>query len=278
MKKSIILAISAVFVLLSACQPVEIRQELKGGITESQLNISAVPQIRDGKNSNYIDLNSDGNACLSSWDFGVGLFVGTKGTVKVMMKGPNDIIFTGLNADGTMISKTLTVQVDELYDVEPEWALFCGPTGEKNWVWDNTVAGPWGNGGYKGNTGPGWWVVSINDLDGQAPGEGAGASMTFTIAGSRLIKNYNDGTSQQGSFTFDMSKITLDDGGNVWAKGVLNTKNVTVLCGISPNDDGENVYSYDILKLTDEQMVLSHKDNDTAASWGEAWFWVFKKQ
>src|SRR5690554_6605646 len=117
MKKSIILDISAVFVLLSACQPVEIRQELKGGITESQLNISAVPQIRDGKKSNYIDLNSDGNACLSSWDFGVGLFVGTKGTVKVMMKGPNDIIFNGLNADGTMITKTLTVQVDELYDV-----------------------------------------------------------------------------------------------------------------------------------------------------------------
>ncbi|MBP6867685.1 MAG: hypothetical protein KBC07_01670 [Bacteroidales bacterium] len=278
MKKSLILAIFAVFVLLSACQPVEIRQELKGGITESELNISAVPQIRDGKNSNYIDLNSDGNACLSSWDFGVGLFVGTKGTVKVMMKGPNDIIFTGLNADGTKITKTLTVQVDALYDVEPEWALFCGATGEKTWEWDNvTGPGVWGNGGFKGCAAPCWWVVSLGDINGQAPGEGAGASMTFTIAGARLIKNFNDGTTVQGSFTFDMSKIILDDGGNVWAKGKLNTKNVTVLCGKSPNEGGAPVNSYDILKLTENNMVLSYPEPGVG-SWGTAWFWMFKKK
>jgi hypothetical protein len=81
--------------------------------------------------------------------------------------------------------------------------------------------------------------------------------MTFTIAGARLIKNFNDGTTVQGSFTFDMSKITLDDGGNVWAIGKLNTENVTVLCGKSPNEANAPRYNYDILQLTDDNMVLS---------------------
>lgn len=277
MKKSILLSILAVSVLLASCEPIEHRDVLQGGITESQLNISAIPEIRDGVNSNYIQLNSDGNACLSSWNYGFGTLVATKGTVKVMAKGPNTIVYTGLNADGTMITKSITVQVDALYDVEPEWALFCGDSGLKDWVWDNTVAGPWGNGGYKGNSAPGWWVVSINDINGQAPGEGAGASMTFSLIGAKIIKNYNDGTTAEGSFTFDMSKITYDDGGAVWAKGKLNTKNVTVLCGKSPNESNAPVYSYDILKLTENNLVLSYPEPG-AGSWGTAWFWVFMKK
>jgi hypothetical protein len=277
MKKSILLSILAVSVLLASCEPIEHRDVLQGGITESQLNISAIPEIRDGVNSNYIQLNSDGNACLSSWNYGFGTLVATKGTVKVMAKGPNTIVYSGLNADGTMITKSITVQVDALYDVEPEWALFCGDSGLKDWVWDNTVSGPWGNGGYKGNSAPGWWVVSIADIEGQAPGEGAGSSMTFSLIGAKLIKNYNNGTTAEGSFTFDMSKITYDDGGAVWAKGKLNTKNVTVLCGKSPNESNAPVYSYDILKLTENNLVLSYPEPG-AGSWGTAWFWVFMKK
>lgn len=131
--------------------------------------------------------------------------------------------------------KTLTVQVDALYDVEPEWALFavqpCGKDPGYGTMLPDPVSG--GNGGLKGLC-CSLLVGCLSGINGQAPREGAGASMTFTIAGARLIKNYNDGTSVQGSFTFDMSKIILDDGGNVWAKGKLNTKNVTVLCGKSP--------------------------------------------
>ena len=162
-------------------------------------------------------------------------------------------------------------------DVESEWALFCGATGEKTWVWDDTLPGAWGNGGYKGCAAPCWWVVPVSDINDQAPGEGAGASMTFTIAGARLIKNFNDGTTVQGSFTFDMSKITLDDGGNVWAIGKLNTENVTVLCGKSPNESNAPIYNYDILQLTDDNMVLSYPEPG-AGSWGTAWFWMFKRQ
>lgn len=276
MKKSIILSLLAVSALLASCEPVEKRQVLEGGITADQLVVSAVPQVRDGVNSNYIDLNSDGNACLSSWDYGFGTLVGTRGTVKVMMAGANTIVYSGLNADGSLIQKEITVNVDRLYDVEPEWALFCGDNGVKNWVWDDSVSGPWGNGGYKGNTGPGWWVVSLNDIDGQAAGEGRGASMTFTLKGAALTKNYNTGEQQSGSFTFDMSATTLDDGGNVWACGQITTKNVTVLCGKSPNE-GIDVYTYDILKLSQSALHLAHPEPG-AGSWGTAWFWVFKAQ
>ena len=89
---------AALFVLLSACQPVEIRQDLKGGITESELNISAVPQIRDGKNSNYIDLNSDGIFDLRDTYTGPGNDYGP-----LYVQLPDAIfvpVMTGLNAAG----------------------------------------------------------------------------------------------------------------------------------------------------------------------------------
>ncbi len=137
-----------------------------------------------------------------------------------MMKGPSDIIFNGLNADGTMIA-TLTVQVDELYDVEPEWALFTADQPENKPGYGTMLPDPV-YGVTAATKAVQLLLVGCSSWRYQrpGPGEGAGASMQFTIAGARLIKNYkSDGTSQQGSFTFDMSKITLDDGGNVWAKG-----------------------------------------------------------
>ena len=101
--------------------------------------------------------------------------------------------------------------------------------------------------------------------------------MTFTLAGARLIKNFNDGTPVQGSFTFDMSKITLDDGGNVWAIGELNTENVTVLCGKSLNEANAPIYNYDILQLTADDMELCSPEPGVG-SWGTAWFWMFRKE
>ena len=146
MNKTLIYSMLAASLLMVACDPAEDRDVLSGAITADQLNITATPQVVDGKNSNYIDLNSDGVGTLTSWFYGNGTTTSTKTTVQVVLAGQREIVFTGLNHDGTYITKTLTVQVDTLINVAPEWGILCG-TGEKNWVWDNTLSAVWGNGG-----------------------------------------------------------------------------------------------------------------------------------
>lgn len=276
MNKKLIYSVFGLALLTIACDPVEDRKTLTGALTADQVEISAVPQVVDGKNSNYIDLNSDGVGVLSSWDYGSGVTVSTKTTVQVVLKGENDIKFTGRNHDGSTFEKILKVQVDTLINVAPEWGYFCG-TGEKTWVWDDTQPNEevWGNGGYKGNVSPGWWKVNIDGIDGQAAGEGRGAEMVFAISGSKMTMNKADGTSQAGTFSFDMDATTLDDGGAVWGKGKLSFKAVSVLCGISPNEGNIRVSEYDILALDDEKMSLAYAASGTG-SWGEAWFWMFR--
>lgn len=263
--------------MMVACDPEENREVLSGAITAEDLEISATPLIVNGKKSNSIELNSDGVACLSSWNYGNGTTISTKTTVQLVLKGANDIVFTGLNHDGTTITKTLTVQIDTLINVPAEWGILCG-AGEKSWVWDDTQASAvWGNGGYKGNTSPGWWKVALSEINTQAGaiGEGIGAEMIFSVQGSSLTKKKADGTSVKGAFSFDMTAITKDDGGAVWGKGKLKTKNITVLCGKQPNAANAPVYEYDILTLNNSKMALCFPEPG-AGSWGTAWFWMFK--
>ena len=275
MNKTLIYSMLAASMMMVACDPAEDRDVLSGAITADDLNITAVPQVVDGKNSNYIDLNSDGVGSLTSWFYGNGTTTGTKTTVQLVLDGQREIVFTGLNHDGTYITKTLTVQVDTLINVAPEWGILCG-TGEKSWVWDDTKSAVWGNGGYKGNTSPGWWTLQIADIEEQAAGEGAGAEMIFSVDGSKLTKKKSDGSTVVGSFAFDMSESaqTLDDAKAVWGKGKLKTKNVTMLAGfvIYENTD---CFEYDILTLNDEEMALACP-RPGSKSWDEATFWMFR--
>ena len=52
---------------------------------------------------------------------------------------------------------------------------------------------------------------------------------------------------------------------------------VMIVCGKSPNEGNGPVYSYDILKLDDQKMVLSYPEPG-AGSWGTAWFWMFRAE
>lgn len=277
MKKSIIFSMLVGTAMLIACDPIEDRDTMSGAITADQLKLSATPIIKEGVKSNYIELNSEGNACLTSWDYGYGApLTTTKGIVKVMMAGDNEIVYNGMNADGTIIKKTLIVHVDKLFDVEPEWAVFCGDKGTKTWVWDEVMGTPWGNGGYKGNTTPGWWTNNIDAIETQAiekgyPADGKNGSMVFSLKGARITKA--DGTF--GSFSFKMDKKTLLDDGSVWAIGKLYTKSINVLLGIQPNDGNKVINEYDILKLDADHLYLACPEAGVGA-WGACWFWCFR--
>ena len=125
---------------------------------------------------------------------------------------------------------------------------------------------------------PAWWGVVLSDIDGQAPGEGAGAKMTFSLRGAKLTKTLSTGEVQEGSFAFDMDETTVLEDGTVWAQGKLTTKGITMLCGKSPNEDNAPIYEYDILIINDEQLVLAYPEANSAKAGDTAWFWVFKPE
>lgn len=228
----------------------------------------------NGKNSNKVILENH-SPVLSNWDYGVGATQRQTDTILLVVRGDNKITFTGLNPNGTTITKELTVSVDELsFPVPLEWGYLCG-VGEKEWVWDTTQPAVWGNGGYMGSNAPAWWTLQVDAIDGQAAGDGAGASMTFSLQGASLTKNKSDGTKEKGTFSFDITQTIVLEDGTVWAKGKLKTKSVNVLCGISPNEGGTKVYEYDILVINDDQLVLCYPEPG-ATAWGTAWFWMFK--
>lgn len=274
MNKSIICSLLFAAVLV-ACDPIEDRQPMGNAITAEQLNITATPVVVNGKNSNKIVLENH-SPVLSLWDYGLGTTNRAYDEILLVLTGENKITFTGLNPDGTKITKELTVKVDELsFEVPKEWALLCGD-GAKDWEWDDTQeagdSGPvvFGNGGYKTNSAPAWWKVGLNDMDGQAPKEGAGASMTLTTIGARMIKNKTDGTTESGTFSFDMTKKVMNDNGDAWAVGKFYSKSVNVLGG---SVGGEKVYEYDILYLDKDKLVLCYSDPNEPST---GYYWMFK--
>ncbi|MBS2098296.1 hypothetical protein [Carboxylicivirga linearis] len=275
MKKSIIYSLLLAALAFVACDPIEDRDAIGGAITAADLDISASPLVINGVNTNKVILKNY-SPVLPSWNYGVGVTTKNVDTVLMVVEGTSTISFTGLNPNGVKITKEIDVDVEDLYfPVPPQWGYLCG-SGEKEWVWDeNHVDGVFGNGGYLGNTSPGWWKVYIADIEGQAEGEGDGASMVFSTNGATLTKKYNTGGTAQGTFSFDMSQTTDDGNGGIWAEGMLYTKGVTVLCGKSINEGGIDVYNYDILSLDDNNMALSYHAEGTGA-WGEAWFWMFR--
>lgn len=259
---------------VSACEPIEDRMDMGGAITAEQLDVTATLVVVDGKRSNKVVLNNK-SPLLSSWDFIIGTTQKKTDTVLLVIEGENEITFTGLNPNGTKITKTLTVDVEELtFPVPPEWGYLTKGT-EKEWVWDDSQPAVWGNGGYRGSFKPEWWMLGIDAIEDQAPGEGEGAKMIFSLRGAKLTKVKADGTEQAGTFSFDMTKKTPMENGDAWAVGKLTTRGVTVLCGKSPDEGSIPVYEYDILLLDDDRMVLSYAPPGTAA-WGAAYFWVFR--
>ncbi|MDR0349720.1 MAG: hypothetical protein LBH90_09560 [Tannerella sp.] len=262
-------------VALVSCDPIENRESIGNPITAEQLNVTATPVVVDGKNSNKIVLENH-SPVLSLWDYGLGTSNKAYEEVLLVLTGENKITFTGLNPDGSTITKELTVNVETLaFEVPKEWVLLCGD-GSKEWEWDDTQEagdnGPvvWGNGAYNGDSAPAWWKVGLNEINGHAANEGTGAGMTFTTSGAKLIKNKSDGSVENGAFSFDMSKKILNDKGEAWAKGKFYTKDLTVLCG---SVGGEKVYEYDILYLDENKLVLCYQVPNEP---GTGYYWMFK--
>ena len=98
--------------------------------------------------------------------------------------------------------------------VPPELLPFCGRS-FKVWTWDDKAPDdtPFGNGGYNSKTGPAWWTVKYNAIDGQFAQQGIGAKMAFYLP-NKMTLTLKNGTVYEGTFSVDMSK-----GVGTWSSG-----------------------------------------------------------
>lgn len=274
MKKLMIFSLLVTVISLVACDPIDDRDKMTGSITADQIQaIVKVEQI-NGKNVNKVTYECS-SPISCQWTNGVLTKAGANGEMIMFLEGNQTVTLTGICGDGSMITKEFSVTVDDMhYDVDPEYGYLCG-NGEKTWTWDDEVAGPWGNGGYLGNTTPGWWVVGMNDIEAQAskrgyPGDGAGATMTFMLNGLKIKKS----TGKEGTFTFDMSK-KIKNGDEVWSCGEFYIKKDGILLPMVLNDE-TYANTLKILRIDNDKLYLAAPRAGVSSAGGEATFWCFK--
>ena len=287
MKRFIIALFVAAF---AACEPVVDQYSIGTVYAADQLDISISPIVVNGKQSNKIILKNN-TPILGEWNYGTGLSHLPVDTVLLLRRGNVNITFTGLNADGSRISKTVSVTVEELsFPVPPEWEYLCGPTGEKEWTWDETYGFVFGESYYRTEflpDDPDWctWPVTLEGMIDEwsyyfDPAYSEGAYMTFSIVDNTFFsKTSGDGSvSETGSFSLNMTKVVYaEDEETVWAKGKLYLYGgTTILCGNVydyDTDEMSPVYEFDILILDEDRLVLAA---EAPGSWGGAYFWIFK--
>jgi len=99
--------------------------------------------------------------------------------------------------------------------------------------------------------------------------------MTFDLNGGRnltlVAASVPSAGTTKGSFNLNMNSVIAG-----WSVGKLTTTNTTVINGIFVNFDNILVDSYDVLKLTSDELVLSAPEPGVTWDWGTAWFWMFK--
>ena len=197
-------------------------------------------------------------------------------------------------------SKTATVFVPS--ELEPVVRLLASDAyGSKTWTWgenipwDNNgtiVLGSWGNFGYtpgSGDTFPNgiWWSCPAADLTGQlnhsdtgvATGEeDPNAYMSFDWATGNVKSYTAEGKEiRSGKFELKYDQNRQEVNGTPWNLGTLETDAGSILFPFKINGGGTKPTSFQIIKLSNDQMILTYADEGTG-SWSEATFWSFKKK
>jgi hypothetical protein len=308
MKKIFYLIIAIAFVFLyAACDPITDNVGIGSVVTSAdQLQTTVTPIASNGQNTNKVHVQCT-SAVLCQWTDGILTYVSNDTVMTLFSIGNLNITLKALNAQGDTLTKIFPVQINEMtYPVDPHWGLFAGESGKTwvcafdipdKWVPGVGAGGVYGNGGYLANNAPTWWTNKQTDLQGLGV---ANDQMTFDLNGGANFtlvtgntQKQGDGSSKglpagtyKGVFSFDFSKTVATSsppgatGGNNWSIGTLTLSGVaTVSLGYQPNVAGcPSIYTYNILYLDDNVMILACPEPGVTNAWGTCWFWVFKRQ
>jgi len=278
MKRIMLYILSAIVV--SACDPLIDNREIGGVLSEDQLNI-VVKSTSEGSNEILLENNTRGVA--SYWDYIVGKSASQIDTVRLPFIGEMEIQFTAI-CDGGTVSTTRKVNVTKIdKPAAAEWTMFAGSSSEgKAWVWnpeeDSGVV--YGTAGYGcGDPGPSWSTATAGSSIGGklVP---ADEEMIFDLkGGANMTRLKTDGTViEKGTFKFDMTKQKTLENGDLWSIGQLEFTGTTIICGSSCWSTTP-VYTFDIISLTEDEMMLAYAAPGTDFGvWLEATFWRFKRK
>lgn len=295
MKKLFYIAFTVVAAaLFASCDPIVDNVEVGDVITSAdQIEATITPVMHKTYKTNKVKVHCT-SPVLCHWAGGPTTYISNDTTILLFAKGNQSIKLTAMAADGTILTKTYSATVDSMYyPIPKEWGLFCG-SGSKTWVWATDVAATsyysgapagkcYGNGGYQGNSGPGWWTCGLSDLTGWGV---AADEMTFDMNGAANFTLVTGNTQKadgkdkgaqagtyKGIFAFDMSKKIEG-----YSIGQLSITGATISLGYQPNGAGfPSINTFDILYLDNNVMVLEAPEPGVGA-WGTAWFWVFKRK
>ncbi|MCE5225517.1 MAG: hypothetical protein LLG05_06605 [Porphyromonadaceae bacterium] len=293
MKHKIWYNLIAITLLLASCTPIDDRESLGELLAPSQINID-VHGITEGSNK-IVMINNTPNVG-GMWYDGMNTSTRQNDTITWPFLGKATIYFYATTSGG-IVKDSVVVNVTKMdFAIAPQWNYLAGSeTSGKTWVWatdDPEYDGVcYGDGAYLSDMYPSWDGYDQSFL------EAAGVDkdeMTFDLNGGpnfTLITGNNGldvydnedaglpaGT-YHGKFSFNMSKTlaSADDPSQLWAIGQLKLTGATVSEGIDPDDDSAPVYTYDILMLTDDEMILA-APTPGAGPWDGAWYWIFKRK
>jgi hypothetical protein len=292
----ILYSILAMALLVTSCSPIESDETLGGVLPVNEVK-GTVKNYKPGSNILILENETPGTAVF--WDYiGGVLSLRQSDTLAIPFVGTLMIRQT-LLCDGGQVTKEIPVTIvrtkndpedDAKYPINPMWGLLAGTTVDgKTWIWsDNTSwAGPYGKGGYGTSPWPDWsGIENISKLP-EHNGISPDQEMKFDLVGKpNFTKRTLSGeVLEEGLFSwilYSKPQPTVPDMGYPWAIGQLTLKGATVLSGFGYDDTKGTtpIYTYDIVKLTDTEMVLAWAANGTKfGDWLEsATMWCFKKK
>lgn len=270
-----------------ACEPIEKRESLSPAITEGELD-SKISVSVDGNNINC-SIEDKG---IIFWQTSSGKQSNTKTSqFYVPLAGDYTVSCTKFGGDKKVtVTKNVTIsQNDPVYYSDEMWELLTNNAEGKTWVWatDGPLQPIWGIGGYRAQLHGGWWGQSFPDLSGQGASENDEITFDLNKAHNFSSVMLGDGPRPgSGSGYFDMElgpehQVFYGDDASsgIWSYGKITFTNHTIPLGFQPNVEG-NPYAYvfDILTLTEDELILALPEPGSVAPWNAAWFYQFKRK
>ena len=276
MKKFLIYIMAAL--AASACDPLVDDKPMGGVLSENDLDL-VVKSVEEGGNEILLENRTQGIGSL--WNYGVNKSTLARQVIVLPFMGNIDITFTGICDAGT-VTTTRTVEVTRITkEIDEEWIFFTGGNAEgKTWVWsdENDGGAAYGCGGYGYSVLPDWGGSAVGDETPAAGLVNPNDEISFDLdGGANFTLRLADGTEKKGTFVFDMSKKKDD-----WSIGTLEFKGATIPCAYDYYEGGDEIFSFDILTLTEDELILAwaapgalFQDPDWATL---ATYWCFKKK
>jgi hypothetical protein len=263
------LVVAGVMILLTACDPIEDRDELKNSFDPDNIELEVI-QTADGT-GNGLTLKMNTPGVIGWWDYLTDKKYTDECYVVFPIPGTHTFTYTvatpyfknGDPGNREVITKSIEVTIDVLDQPLPQayynlvgegllektWVFDGGPSPDgRQWWFMSDPGNPWGI----------WW----NAAGDCCPPEDAAGKMVFDLKGGANYTYYSSANGSAvtgGTFKFNANFSKL------FISGPKN------LLGAVPGSGGGNAGEYNIVELTPEKLVL-HVPN---GEWSTGWTWVF---